>query len=152
MSRELPAEIPAPVARALDADPLPDDGLTILVLTERDGWPHLAMISRGEIVTTGPRTLRLALWPTASTVPALEAAGRTTLSLVVDGVAYLLRVLVQRGPDVAHLARFDAEVAGVLEDEAPYATIASGVTFTLHDPPAVLDRWARTRAALREAP
>jgi hypothetical protein len=157
MSRDLEPVVPEAVASALSADPIPDDGLTILVLTQRDGWPHVTMISRGEIVPAGPDRLRMALWRHSSIVGALEADGRAALSLVVDGVAYLLRVRAARNGDITTplggtLARFDCTVEGATADEAPYATIASGVTFRLHDRDAVLARWHEVRAALAEAP
>jgi hypothetical protein len=157
VSRDLDAVVPGAVAAVLDADPIPDDGLTILVLTQRDGWPHVTMISRGEIVSAGPAGLRLALWRHSSIVAALQRDGRASLSLVVGGVAYLLRVRATRNGDVTTplggtLARFDCTVEGASADEAPYATIASGVTFRLHDRDAVHARWAQVRAALTEAP
>jgi hypothetical protein len=156
MSRDLDPVVPAVVAVALDAEPIPDDGLTILVLTQREGWPHVTMISRGEIVAAGERTLRMALWQRSSIVGALEHDGRASLSLVLDGVAYLLRVQARRHGEVTTelggtLARFDCDVQGASADEAPYATIASGVTFRLHDREAVHARWAQVRAALKEA-
>lgn len=156
MSRDLDPVVPPAIAAALDADPIPDDGLTVLVLTQRDGWPHVTMISRGEIVPDGARGLRLALWRHSSIVGALEADGRTSLSVVLDGVAYLLRVRARRNGVVTTelggtLARFDCDVDAVTADEAPYATIESGVTFRLHDREAVHTRWAQVRAALKEA-
>jgi hypothetical protein len=156
MSRALEPVVPDAVAAALDAEPIPDDGLTVLVLTQRDGWPHVTMISRGEIVPVGADRLRMALWPHASIVGALERDGRASLSVVVDGVAYLLRVHATRRGNVTTplggtLARFDCVVAGATADEAPYATIERGVTFRLHDREAVHARWAQVRAALREA-
>jgi hypothetical protein len=156
MSRDLDPVVPPAVVAALEADPIPDDGLTILVLTQRDGWPHVTMISRGEIVTAGPSVLRMALWHHSSIVGTLERDGRASLSLVVDGVAYLLRVTARRNGDLTTelggtLARFDCAVEGVTADEAPYATIACGVTFRLHDREAVHARWAQVRTALKEA-
>jgi hypothetical protein len=154
VSRALDPVVPEAVARALGAEPIPDDGLTVLVLAERDGWPHLAMISRGEIVVAGERALSLALWPTSSIARALTEHGRATLSLVVDGTSYALRVTARPAgalttPLAGTLARFEAEVVSASADEAPYATLESGVTFTLHDPEATLARWAEVRAALR---
>jgi hypothetical protein len=156
VSRALEPVVPAAVARELDADPIPDDGLTVLVLAERDGWPQLAMISRGEIVVAGERELRLALWPTSSVAAALTQHGRATLALVVDAVSYALRVTVQRRGDLTTplggtLARFDAEVVGASADEAPYAVIESGVRFRLLDTATTLPRWEQVRAALRNA-
>ena len=49
------------------------------------------------------------------------------------------------------LALFEAHVKQVRQHAAPYADVTTGVTFTLHDPEAVLARWQRQIAALREA-
>jgi hypothetical protein len=47
------------------------------------------------------------------------------------------------------LAFFEAEVERVRMHVAPYASVTSGITFTVHEPAAVLRRWDREIAALR---
>jgi hypothetical protein len=47
------------------------------------------------------------------------------------------------------LAFFEAEVERVRVHVAPYAAVAAGITFTLHEPATVLKRWDREIAALR---
>lgn len=153
MSRALDPVLPPALAAALDADPIPDDGLTLLVLVVRDGWPHMAMISRGEIVTAGPAAVRLALWPGSSSTRALDETGRATLAAVLDGTSYAVRVSARRADDIVtplggKLACFEADVVGASADEAPYAVLESGVRFRLKDPPATLERWREVRAAL----
>jgi hypothetical protein len=49
------------------------------------------------------------------------------------------------------LAFFEAEVETVRQHIAPYADVTGGITFSLHEPQAVLPRWQRQIAALRAA-
>jgi hypothetical protein len=44
---------------------------------------------------------------------------------------------------------FEAKVERVRLHEAAYADVTSGISFTLHEPLAVLARWQREIAALR---
>jgi hypothetical protein len=58
------------------------------------------------------------------------------------------RTCGQGTPEVP-LACFEAEVEHVRVHVAPYADVTSGISFALHEPSAVLDRWQRQIAALR---
>lgn len=62
MTRSLGSELPEPVHAALTVDdPAEAEGLTLLLLSVRaDGWPHLALLSVGEVVALDRRRLRLA--------------------------------------------------------------------------------------------
>lgn len=156
MSRPLDPVVPAPLAALLDADPAaPEaDGFTLLLLTARaDGWPHQAMLSVGEVACTGEDRLALAVWPGSSSTANLRERGRATLTAVVDGVSYLLRLEVAEAgalttPLAGTLARFDARVAAAVADEAPYACLEAGVRFTLNDRDATLPRWREVKGAL----
>jgi hypothetical protein len=146
--------VPDVLRRKLDSDPLAEDGFTVLVLSDAAGWPHLAMISPGEIVCADERMLRLALWPSSTACANLVARGRATLCAVLDGVGYSLRVATRRLEDIrtplaGTLACFQAQVEAVAADEAPYAVLESGVRFRLVDPPATLERWREVRAVLQ---
>jgi hypothetical protein len=156
MTRVIGTEIPAALQPLLaGADLAAREGLTILLLSAADGaWPHLALLSVGEVLAVGPVDLRVALWPDSTPVHNLEANGRATLSLIHDGVSYVLYCTARRGPDLSpsggrSLARFDLHVEEAREDVASYAAITSGVNFKLLDPAAVLPRWERTIEALR---
>ena len=48
-----------------------------------------------------------------------------------------------------HLSFFEAEIEGVRMHVASYADVICGISFALHEPAAVLDRWQRQIAALR---
>jgi len=157
VARSIGNELPPAVVALLAND---DDiewriGLTVLVLTTGvDAWPHLAMVSLGEVVAVGPRTLRLALWPTSTAARNLWREQRATLALVHDAAAYYLRCTSRRGPDLempdgGRLACFGLQIEDVSENQAPYATLTGGVTFRLNDVDGTLPRWLGTRAALR---
>jgi hypothetical protein len=157
MSRALEPVVPPALRQALDADPRGDGSdLTVLVLVVReDGWPHLAMVSAGELVALDGRRLRLALWPGSTAAARLAAGGPVTLSAVVDGTSYALRGSVRRRGEVetprsGRLACFDIAVEAVTADEAPYAVLESGVRFRLKDPSDTLARWSELRAAVQD--
>jgi len=156
VSRPLDPLVPAPLRALLDADPADPavDGLTLLLLTTRaDGWPHQAMLSVGEVACPAPDRLSLAVWPQSSSTRNLRERGRATLTAVVGGVSYLLRLEVEEGgelrtPLAGTLARFGARVVAVVADEAPYARLEDGVRFTLNDRDATLPRWREVKEAL----
>ena len=154
MSRDLEPVVPEAVARRLEDEPERQVGLTILVLSELEaGWPHLAMVSVGELVVAADGRLALALWPTSTCAANLARTGRATLAVVADGLAFSLRCHVDdelpitAGEDPA-MRGFVLRVIAAVEDAAPYADLLSGVTYRLHDAGATLARWRRTRAAL----
>jgi hypothetical protein len=154
MSRELAPAVPEPVRRCLEDEPANQLGLTFLVLTELDaGWPHLAMVSVGELIVAPHQRLALALWPTSTCAANLSRTGRATLASVADGRAFSLRCQVDDQRPIAageHVAMrgFALRITAATEDAAPYADLVGGVTYRLHDAKATLARWRRTRAAL----
>lgn len=164
MAHSIGNTMPPAIVELLSDDTFPDRaadsdaGLTVLVLsTTHDAWPHLAMVSLGEIVAASPRALRLALWPNSTAATNVWRGQRTTLVLVHDGTAYYLRCAARRGADLVlpdgggQLACFGLRIDDVIEDVAPYAVLTSGVTFRLNDPAVTAERWRLTRAALRAA-
>ena len=156
----LPPSLVALLSDDTFADHAGDDAadLTILVLSmSPEGWPHLAMVSLGEILAVNPRAIRLALWPTSTATKNVWRERRTTLALVHAGAAYSFRCAARRGSDLVlpdgggQLACFGLRVDDVVEDVAPYAVLSSGVTYQLNDPEGTAQRWHATRAALRAA-
>jgi hypothetical protein len=153
MSRSIDAAVPEPLHALLELDPgdAAVDGFTLLLLTPReDGWCHQAMLSVGEVACRSDRThLRLAVWPGSTSTRNMRAAGRATLTAVVEGVSYALFLTVEEVSDgPGGLARFDARVAAATADEAPYARLEHGVRYTLIDRDDTLARWRATREAL----
>jgi hypothetical protein len=157
MSRAIGSRLPAPLADALAPAQIADaEGFTLLLLSVDDaGWPHQAMLSLGEVTVVDPGRLRLALWPGSTCTRNLTARSPATLTCVVGGKSYAIRLAVRRLDDLQvgagpTLAAFDAQIEGISADEAPYAVLEAGVRFRLNDREAVLARWADTRRALAE--
>src|SRR5215207_8686012 len=82
MARSVGQEIPDSIRPLFDGTDLEArEGLTILLLTTTEaGWPHLAMLSVGEIVAAGARELRLALWVNSTATTNLARTGQATLA------------------------------------------------------------------------
>jgi hypothetical protein len=154
MSRELEPVVPEAVRRCLEDEPERHVGQTILVLSELEaGWPHLAMVSVGELIVAADGRLALALWPTSTCAANLARTGRATLAMVTGGLAFSLRCRVDEelpitGGEDPTMRGFVLRVTAALEDAAPYADLLTGVTYRLHDARVTVARWRRTRTAL----
>jgi hypothetical protein len=128
-------------------------GLTVLLLTiSSEGWPQVAMLSVGEVLAVDRRRLRLALWPGSGSTTNLTGGGQATMMLVVGSDTYYCRVRSRRLPDLAlsggPRACFEVEVQEVLLDLVDYATVTSGIEFSLNEPERVLPAWREAVAAL----
>jgi hypothetical protein len=132
------------------------EGLTILlVTTSQDGWPHVAMLSAGEVLATDPREVRLALWPGTATTANLSTTGRALMMLISGGASYYVRLSARRGKDLAlevgPRAFFVAGIESVLEDRVGYAEITSAIGFRLKEPEKVVPAWQEAVAAMGSA-
>ena len=146
---------PPEVAHYLDGtDLLAKTQALRLSTVDAAGWPHAALLSAGDMVALPSGRIRFAMFPQSKTVTNLLGDGRITITLALDGGMCEMRL---RARPLAHsfqdvpLAFFEAEVETTRVHVAPYAAVASGITFKLHDPQAVLPRWQRQLAALRAA-
>src|SRR5207253_1291726 len=132
-------------------------GLTVLLLTvDEEGWPRIAMLSAGEVLATGPRSLRVALWPHSSSTANPLRSPHATLALVHGGAGWYLRCRVTGGhelalPDGRRLAGFELRSEEALEDVVPYAELTGGISFRLPEPEPVLAAWRETVRAMRSA-
>jgi hypothetical protein len=148
-------DIPDEVARYLDGtDLLTKTQALRLSTVDAEGWPHAALLSAGDMVVIPPRRIRIALFPQSGMTANLEREGRLTISLSLGGGVWEMRLRSRRLPHSSAevpLAFFEAEVEAVRQHIAPYADVTGGITFSLHEPQAVLPRWQRQIAALRAA-
>lgn len=158
MTKSVGKDLPDTLLRVMDGSDLAQrEGLTFLLLTsDEEGWPQVAMLSVGELVAVDARTIRAALWLNSGTSKNLTRNGRATLVLIADGNGYYVRVAARRGTDLdlgadGRLAYFTLEVDDVQEDSADYARLTSGITFKLKEPSQVMPRWQHTVEALRAA-
>jgi len=157
MARSLGSVLPPEVAAALDGRRLADRvGDTYLLLTTSEaGWPHVAMLSAGEVLAVNGSELRLGLWPGTRSSENLARSGQSLLMAVRPPMTYYLRLRVGALGEVPvedrRLAVFAAKIEDVLEDVVGYAQVTQGIRFDLVDPPRVLAHWAAAIAALRSA-
>lgn len=157
MSRTPAPGLPSVLAARLDGrDPGSQEGFTVaLVTTDQTGWPHVALLSAGEVLFHDEE-IRLGLWPSSTTTDDLTRDGRGLLHAVDDGAAWLVRLAARRGPDIdepgTRLAAFRCRVEDVQEDRVGYAVLRGGISFTLNDREKEIARWRRTIDALRRMP
>lgn len=141
------AVLPDPLLRLLDGERLEQKvGVTFALITQgEDGWPHVALLSVGELFAPTAGELRIALWPGTRTTANLRRAGRATLAAVVEGsvyYAYLEAEPLQPSENQGDsLARFRAGIHDVRSDRVDYADITSGIRFSLRDPDRVVAHW-----------
>ncbi|MBV8083615.1 MAG: pyridoxamine 5'-phosphate oxidase family protein [Chloroflexi bacterium] len=132
MSTALGNELPQELIDDLSARNLPAKwSKTIpLVTIDANGFPHFAILSYGEIVATGPRELRLGLYPNSSTTRNIQARPNVALLIVSrDAVYYVKGAAVEKPAE--GLVRFDVSVEAVLVDNEPGARITSGIGFEM---------------------
>ena len=139
----------------LDGDNLDSKvGETLLLLTVSEtGWPHLAMLSVGELLATGPDELRIALWKGTQTGNNLRRTSKGTLALVYGGAGHYIELQVTGSGrlDVGRVTLdwFSCKVVKVLTDVVGYATLTTGIRFDLPRQDEVVSRWERTVSAMR---
>jgi hypothetical protein len=156
MSRLESTVLPPPVLALLDGRDLDGKvGETILLLTTGErGWPHVAMLSAGEVLAVAEDRVRLALWTGTETGDNLRRGARATLAVVLAGGGHYIEIaLSSERPievDGSVHDRFDCTVERVLSDEVGYARLMSGITFELPDRAGVVARWQATVERLRE--
>jgi hypothetical protein len=154
MTRSLGAAVPDALAQRLDgSDPAAEEGFTpLLVTVDAEGWPHIALLSAGEVLIVDQR-IRMALWARSTATEDLDRSGRGLVYAVVGDDALGLRVKCHRGPDIdepgTRLATFECRVEDAFSDKVGYAELRSGITFVLVRPDRDLARWKRTISALR---
>lgn len=126
----------------------------ILTTTTQDGWPHIALLSVGEVLAVDDREIRIALWLNTAATRNITENGKALLAIIGEHRCLYLRLSCRRGPDIpsgsGRLAFFAGEIERAVEDEVGYAMVTGGVTFETRDE-AVIDGWRRTVAALRSA-
>jgi hypothetical protein len=150
----MPAQLPTGVLELLDGSGLPAKvGTTVLLATaDDDGWPHLAMLSPGEVLATDDGTIRLALYASSGTSRALRQRGRALLSVVAEGAAYRIRVRARHVPEPPVPGAdelFVAAIEGIEEDRVSYARISHGITYELFDAESTVERWTAKLNRLR---
>ena len=157
MSRIEDSELSPDLMDLLDGTDLDSKvGETVLLLTVSEtGWPHLAMLSVGELLAVPPDEVRIALWKGTRTGNNLRRTSKGTLALVHGGAGHYIELQVTDAGtlEVSNktLDSFSCSVTKVLSDVVGYAKLTTGIRFELPRREAVVPRWERTVAAMRTA-
>jgi hypothetical protein len=142
-----PADISASVQSFFNGEDLLSKMQAIPLSTvDADGWSRVSLLSVGEIVFRPDEGFRFCIFQQSGTAANLERDGRATLSMALDGGLWAVRLRATAcDRDVAEgsLAFFKAKIDSARMHSAPYAEVTSGVTFSLHEPSAVLPRWQK---------
>ncbi len=130
------------------------EGETLIFITvNEDGWPHLSLLSVGEVIATSPQEIRIALWPRTTTTENLRRSGCATLAAIWQGTAYYVELeaesFTSSSPVEDSLARFSARVRRVLADRVDYADLTAGVRFALKDKARSVRSWQEVIQTLR---
>src|SRR5437762_2738343 len=98
MPRSLGRALPASLLSLFDGRDLARKvGETfLLVTTDEQGWPHMAMLSVGELLARSPDRLEAALWLHSTATTNLERSGRGLLAVVADGAGFYIRLNATR--------------------------------------------------------
>jgi len=125
----------------------------ILITVNADGWPHLGLLSVGEVVATSAQEIRIALWPRSTTTGNLARSGIATLAAIWQGTAYYVELeaapFTSPSSVEGSLARFSARVRRVLVDRVDYADLTTGVRFVLKDKARAVRGWQEVIQTLR---
>ena len=157
MPRSAGTDLSPELREILDGEELAGrEGMTFLLITAAgDGWPHVAMLSVGEVLARDERQLRFALWPGSQTTENLTRERETAVLMIVHaGSVYYLRLRCHRLADAKvkgmPRALFSAQVEEVLQDVVDYAVITNGIRFRLKKPKEVLEVWTDSVRVMRE--
>lgn len=124
------------------------DAMLLSTVTS-EGFPHVAMISAGELVAISSSRVKLLVWKGTTSAKNMIQNHKATVTLVVEGKAYYIKFwLKKEAPVLSGYELFTGEVAAVKEDHAKYAVLTSGIQFQLHDSKQVLSRWKQSIAAV----
>lgn len=143
-------QLSAPIFEFLNGKNLSDkrrEAMMLLTVT-KDGWPHTAMISVGEIVAVNREELRIGLWQDTKTSKNIVRTKQAALNFFYNGKAIYIELSLKKLDPLQNTEyprdRFSAKIISFREDMAKYADIISGVQIELKMPEEVISRWQRT--------
>jgi len=140
VSRSLGSELPSDLLARLSGRDLESVASKVIqiITVDASGWSHPALLSYFEVVAPSATCIRLATYATSTTSGNLRRAGKLTLAVIDERVAYYIKA---HAVEIARTLRstdwnaaFDCRIEQVLADEVneehePGAYVASGVTY-----------------------
>ena len=150
-------DIPHEISLYLNGEDLAAKNVALQLSTvDADSWPHIALLSAGEILVLPNGYIRLIIFPSSGTATNIGRDGRSTLTMPLDrGICEIRMRMRKLGESKAAgvaLAIFEGQVECIHKHLSRYADVESGLTFSLHEPEVVLARWYRQIAVLRNIP
>jgi len=133
------------------------EGKAIIIVTvDEQGWAHPAVFSYNEIVAKSEGQIDIAVGKTSTTGKNLRRTGKITLLVTDAGVNYYIKGDAQETKEslgaVPFMSLFRVEVAQLLEDQEPGATITSGLTFIRPEKTEFSEVSEKVFQAVREEP
>jgi len=133
------------------------DGKAIIIVTvDEQGWAHPAVFSYYEIVAKSEERIDIAVGKTSTTGKNLRRTGKITLLVTDAGVNYYIKGDARETREslraVPFMSLFRVEVAQLLGDQEPGATITSGLTFIRPEKTEFSEVSEKVFQAVREEP
>jgi len=133
------------------------EGKAIIIVTvDEQGWAHPAVFSYYEIVAKSEGQIDIAVGKTSTTGKNLRRTGKITLLVTDAGVNYYIKGDARETREslgaVPFMSLFRVEVAQLLEDQEPGATITSGLTFIRPEKTEFSEVSEKVFQAVREEP
>jgi len=133
------------------------EGKAIVIVTvDEQGWAHPAVFSYYEIVAKSEGQIDIAVGKTSTTGKNLRRTGKITLLVTDAGVNYYIKGDARETREslgtVPFMSLFRVEVAQLLEDQEPGATITSGLTFIRPEKTEFSEVSEKVFQAVREEP
>ncbi len=128
----------------------------IIVTVDEQGWAHPAVLSYYEIVAKSEDRIDIAVGKTSTTGKNLRRTGKITLLVTDAGINYYIKGDARETREslgkVPFMSLFRVEVAQLLEDQEPGATITSGIAFTRPEKTESSEVSEKVFLAVREEP
>jgi hypothetical protein len=145
--------VPEPVRALFEGEDLEERfGLAYeLATVDEDGWPRVAMLSHGEIVTTA-ESVRFVLWAGSTTGKNLGSGRPALLSVVSEGFVFYLSGHARILRSGSEFDSFEMSLEKVRSDAHEGFKVLAPITFGLEsgDRGDALSEWRRQLERLRD--
>jgi len=139
MSKRLPPILTDRLNGLLGGDRLEEqlNKALLLVTLDEAGWPYVAMLSYLEVIAADRGNIRIAPWSNSTTTANLRRAGKATLIVVEEEMAYYIQAtaaeLTRDLQGFPGMAKINLRIESILEDKAldyeGAARVTTGIRF-----------------------
>ena len=139
MSKRMPPVLTERLKLLLNGERLEEqlEKALLLITLDESGWPYVAMLSYLEVIAADDSNLRIAPWNNSTTTANLRRAGKATVIVVDEEVAYYIQATAQELcrdlEGFPGMAKINLRIESILEDKAldyeGAARVTSGIRF-----------------------